>query len=54
MIRIFLLLFFYAANTFSYVDKGETFEYLKTLSNFCKLFVLMFVIVVIIFVFNVS
>ena len=30
MIRIFLLLFFYAANTFSYVDKGETFEYLKS------------------------
>ena len=29
MIRIFLLSFFYAANTFSYVDKGETFEYLK-------------------------
>ena len=30
MIRIFLLSFFYAANTFSYVDKGETFEYLKS------------------------
>ena len=30
MIRIFLLLFLYAANTFSYVDKGETFEYLKS------------------------
>ena len=30
MIRIFFLLFFFAANTFSYVDKGETFEYLKS------------------------
>ncbi len=30
MKRIFLLSFFYAANTFSYVDKGETFEYLKS------------------------
>ena len=30
MIRIFFLSFFYAANTFSYVDKGETFEYLKS------------------------
>ena len=30
MIRVFLLSFFYAANTFSYVDKGETFEYLKS------------------------
>ena len=30
MIRIFLLSIFYAANTFSYVDKGETFEYLKS------------------------
>ena len=30
MMRIFLLLFLYAANTFSYVDKGETFEYLKS------------------------
>ena len=30
MIRIFFLSFFFAANTFSYVDKGETFEYLKS------------------------
>ena len=30
MIRIFLFSFLYAANTFSYVDKGETFEYLKS------------------------
>ena len=30
MKRIFLLSFFYAANTFSYVDQGETFEYLKS------------------------
>ena len=30
MKRIFLLSFFFAANTFSYVDKGETFEYLKS------------------------
>ena len=32
----------------------DTFEYLKTLSNFCKLFVLKFVKVVIIFDFKVS
>ena len=30
MIRIFLFSLLYAANTFSYVDKGETFEYLKS------------------------
>ena len=30
MIRIFLFSFLYAANTFSYVDQGETFEYLKS------------------------
>ena len=30
MIRILLLSFLYVANTFSYVDQGETFEYLKS------------------------
>ena len=30
MIRILLLSLLYVANTFSYVDKGETFEYLKS------------------------
>ena len=30
MIRILLLSFLYVANSFSYVDQGETFEYLKS------------------------